>query len=631
MALLNLIILNSYSQQSQLKSADRKYNNLAYIDAIKIYERIANKGYHSTEMYKKIGNSYFFNGELISACKWYTQLFETNAELEPEYYFRYSQSLKSIGKIEKANEMEQLFHQKIGINFKNNNSFEQIKTNSGRYKIENASINSNYSDYGAAKYKNKIVFATARDTGSLSHRIHSWNNQYFTNLYTSISKEDGTLSKPEPFDGVVKTRFHEASPVFTKDGKTMYFTRNNYLEGKKGKSQDKTTLLKIYRAYAVDSLWTNVTELPFNSDQFSSAHPALSPNEKTLYFASNRPDSFGESDIYKVQINEDGSFGTPINLGNTINTLGRESFPFISDENEMYFASDGHPGLGGYDVFVSKIKADGTFSAIQNVGESINSTYDDFAYYINSTTRRGYFSSNRIGGQGSDDIYQFLETKRLVCEQELYGEVTDENSHELLPNTTISLYNKQFQLIKSIASDIQGKYSLNVDCGQEYFVRAEKQDYNTKEEKISISKSDGKTYLPIALEKTKCQVTIGDDLGKCFGIKNIYFDFDKYSIRVEAAIDLEKILIVLTDNPGMKLDIRSHTDSRGTSNYNDILSNNRAKATIQWLIKNGVHPNRLTAKGYGENQLINSCYDGIVCSEEEHQLNRRSEFIITAL
>ncbi|WP_296682690.1 OmpA family protein [Flavobacterium sp.] len=630
-ALLNLFSFNSYSQQSQLKSADKKYTNLAYIDAIKTYERVAEKGYQSADMYKKIGNSYYFNGELESAAKWYSQLFAMNTDVEPEYYFRYSQSLQSIGENQKANEMQQLFRQKIGITDKSMNYLDQIKANSGRYQIENAGINSQYSDYGTAKYGNKIVFATARDTGSLSHRIHSWNNQYFTNLYTSELAEDATLSKPEPFDDAVKSRFHEATPVFTKDGKTMYFSRNNFLKGKKGKSQDKTTLLKIYRAYAVDGLWTNVTELPFNSDQFSTAHPALSPDEKTLYFASNRPDSFGESDIYKVQINEDGSFGTPINLGNSINTIGRESFPSITEENEMYFASDGQPGLGGFDIFVTKINPDGTFTDVQNVGESVNSAKDDFAYFIDTKTRRGFFSSNRSGGQGSDDIYQFLETKRLRCEQELYGEITDENSKELLPNTTISLYNKQFDLLNTIVSDSKGNYSLKVDCDQDYYVRAEKTEYNTKEQKISISKLDGRTYLPIALEKTKCKVTIGDDLGKCFGIKNIYFDFDKYNIRVEAAIDLEKILIVLTDNPGMKLDIRSHTDSRGTFKYNEILSGNRAKATIQWLIKNGVNPNRLTAKGYGEAQLVNHCSDGVSCTEEEHQLNRRSEFIITAL
>ena len=630
-AILSLFSLNSFSQKSKLKSADTKYNNLAYIDAIKAYEKVAQKGYKSADMYQKIGNSYYFNGELESAAKWYSELFAMHTDLEPEYYFRYSQSLKSIGENKKADEMLQLFHQKIGITSKSMNYLDQIKANSGRYQIENTGINSPYSDYGTAKYGNKIVFTTARDTGGLTHRTHSWNNQFFTNLYTSQVSDEGTLSKPEPFDDAVKSRFHEATPIFTKDGKTMYFTRNNFLKGKKGKSQDKTTLLKIYRANSVDNLWTNVTELPFNSDQFSTAHPALSLDEKTLYFASNRPDSFGESDIYKVKINTDGSFGTPINLGNTINTVGRESFPFISDENEMYFASDGHPGLGGFDVFVTKINSNGTYSDIQNVGENVNSAKDDFAYCIDSKNRRGYFSSNRTGGQGSDDIYQFLETKRLTCDQELYGEITDINTKELLPNTKISLYNNLFELLNTTISDGKGNYSLKVDCGKDYHVRAEKSEYNTKEQKISISSLEGKTYLPIALEKTKCKVTIGDDLGKCFGIKNIYFDFDKYNIRVEAAIDLEKILIVLTDNPGMKLDIRSHTDSRGTFKYNEVLSNNRAKSTIQWLIKNGIHPNRLTAKGYGENQLVNHCSDGVYCTEEEHQLNRRSEFIITAL
>lgn len=629
--LLNLLSFNSYSQQSQLILADKKYTNLAYIDALTIYEKVAKKGYKSAELYKKIGNSYYFNGELESAAQWYAELFAMQTDVEPEYYFRYAQSLKSIGENQKAETMQNIFNQKNKINLKSMNYIDLIKANSGRYQIKNAAINSVYSDYGTAKYGNKIVFTTARDTGSLSHRTHSWNNQHFTNLYTSELKEDTILSKPEPFDKAVKSRFHEATPIFTKDGKTMYFTRNNFLNNKKGKSNDKTTLLKIYRAYAVDGLWTNVTELPFNSDQFSTADPALSPDEKTLYFASNRPDSFGESDLYKVQINQDGSFGTPENLGNKINTYGRESFPFVSNDNEMYFTSDGHPGLGGLDIFVTTINSDGTFSDVQNVGENVNSPKDDFAYCIDTESRRGFFSSNRTGGQGSDDIYQFLETKRLQCEQILYGEITDESSKEVLPNTKVSLYNKQFELLNSTLSDTKGNYYLDVACNQEYYIRAEKPEYNTKEQKISIPNSNGKTYFPIGLEKRKCKVTIGDDLGKCFGIKNIYFDFDKYNIREEAAIDLEKILIVLTDNPSMKLAIRSHTDSRGTFIYNEVLSDKRANATIQWLISHGIHPNRLSAKGYGENQLINHCSDGISCTEEEHQFNRRSEFIITAL
>ncbi|MFV8325790.1 OmpA family protein, partial [Flavobacterium sp. ZS1P14] len=216
-------------------------------------------------------------------------------------------------------------------------------------------------------------------------------------------------------------------------------------------------------------------------------------------------------------------------------------------------------------------------------------------------------------------------------EQELYGEITDITTKELLPNTKITLYDSQFNLISTTNSDDKGNYTFTVECGKTYNVRAEKPEYTTKEQKITIAAEKGKTYLPIALEKSKCKVTVGDDLGKCFGIKMIYFDFDKSNIRVEAAIDLEKILDVLSQYPDMKLDIRSHTDSRGTFKYNEALSDRRAKATINWLIKNGVDSNRLVGKGYGETQLVNRCADNVNCTEEEHQFNRRSEFIITAL
>jgi len=465
----------------------------------------------------------------------------------------------------------------------------------------------------------------------LGQKKHKWTDQYFTNLYVADLGEEMAPGKVDKFSKTINSKFHESTPVFTKDGKTMYFTRNNFLDGKKGKDAKRITLIKIYKASFENEQWVNVTELPFDSDQYSTAHPALSPDEKTLYFASDMPGTIGQSDLFKVQINEDGSFGTPVNLGNTINTEGKETFPFVTDENELYFASDGHPGLGGLDIFVSKINSDGTFGEVQNVGADANSPKDDFAYWIDTKSRRGFFTSNRDGGQGYDDIYKFLETKKLVCEQELYGLITDLASGEVLSNAKIILFDSEFNMVNTTFSDQKGNYSFAVECSKTYNVRASKEDYTTKEQKITIAKENGKTNLPFALEKATCKVAVGDDLGKCFGIKMIYFDFDKSNIRVEAALDLEKILDVLEQYPAMKLDIRSHTDSRGSFKYNEALSDRRAKSTIKWLINNGVKANRLTAKGYGEYELVNGCSDGVECTEDEHQLNRRSEFIITAL
>ncbi|SHG82266.1 OmpA family protein [Flavobacterium defluvii] len=635
-----LIILNvfcGYSQKSELNSGGKKYEQYAYVDAIKTYERVADKGYKSEDLLKKLGNSYYFNSDFESAAKWYSELFVMNPSPESEYYYRYAQCLKSTGQLDKADKILNEFNTKykndsrVKLYSNNVDYLDKIKANSGRYKIENAGINSKYSDYGSFIYDNKIYFASARDTGNFSQRKHKWTGEYFTNIYDAdINSQNDSLGRVNKIRSEINKRFHESSPVFTKDRNTVYFTRNNFLDGKKGKDVNKITLLKIYKASLENGKWTNITALPFTSDNYSTGHPALSPDEKTMYFAADMPGTIGQSDIYKVSINSDGSFGTPQNLGKEINTEGKETFPYVTSENEIYFASDGHPGLGGLDVFVGHIETDGIISGIENLGADVNSPKDDFAYIIDPVTRKGYFSSNKDGGLGSDDIYKFLETKRLKCTQELNGIITDAATGEILPGTKVTLYENQV-IKNSTISGSDGYYNFIVECTKTYNVRAEKPEYATKEVSITIPQKTGKTDLPMALDKSVCKVAIGDDLGKCFGIKMIYFDLDKSNIRTEAALDLEKILDVLKQYPNMKLDIRSHTDSRASYQYNQVLSDRRAKSTIDWLIQNGVVKNRLTGRGYGETELLNDCFDNINCTEEQHQMNRRSEFIITGL
>lgn len=635
--LLGVLASNGYAQKAAVERADKKYDRYAYIDAIETYERVAAKGYKSVEMFQKLGNAYYFNADLEKAAKWYGELFAMTQDVEPEYYYRYSQSLKSIGQYAKADEMLIEFNKRSGNDSRgklfnsNRNYLAEIKANSGRYNIEDSGINSEYSDYGSSFSGNKLIFTSARDTGNFSKKKDKWTNQYFTNLYSSEISADTSLGAPKKFAKKINTKFHEATPVFTKDGKTIYFTRNNFNNGKRGKDSDKVTLLKIYKATLVDNEWDKAVELPFNNDNYSVAHPALSPDEKTLYFSSDGPGTIGQSDLFKVKINEDGTFGVPENLGPTINTEGKETFPFVSDENELYFASDGHPGLGGLDIFMSKIAKDGSFKEAQNIGEPANSPKDDFGYLIDTKTRKGFLTSNREGGKGSDDISKFLETRKLACEQALSGIVTDLETSEILANTKVTLFDDKFTLIKEVQSDEKGLYEFEVECEMSYYVRGEKEGYVTKEQKISIPKTTGKTDLPIQLEKKVKAVTVGDDLAKAFGIKMIYFDFDKSFIRQDAAYELEKILDVMKNYPKMKIDVRSHTDSRGTFEYNDALSGRRANSTMEWLIKNGVDASRLTGKGYGENELVNKCSDNVECTEAEHQENRRSQFIIMAL
>ncbi len=642
LVVIMLTCVNSYSQKftKTEEKGNKEYEKLAYIDAVKTYERIYNKGYKSPDMLLKIGNAYYFNAELEKANKWYDELYATSPEQEAEFYYRFAQTLRATKDYKRSDEMMAKFADKSGndaraaLFAKNRNYLEEIKNNSGRYKIENAGINTKYSDYGTAFMGTKVIFSSSRDTGNFSKRIHTWTGGYFTNLYGSPISEDGSLGAVDKFGKKINTKYHEDTPAFTKDGKTVYFTRNNFLD-KRGFDAGKVTLLKIYKATVdKDGNWGAITPLPFNSDSYQSAHPALSADEKTLYFASNMEGTRGQSDLYRVKINEDGSFGTPENLGDAINTPGRETYPYVNEDNELYFASDGQPGLGGLDIFITKIPKDGSleFKKVLNVGEEANSPKDDFALIINSKSKRGFLSSNRDGGQGNDDIYKFLETRPIWCEQLLYGVVTDAETKELLPNTKLILFDSKFKQLAETTSDAEAKYEFKeVECDTKYYVRASRDGYDTKESTVIIGKTDGKTELNIELEKTEKAIPIGGDLADVFGINLIYFDLDKWNIRPDAAIDLAKILDVLEQYPAMTLDIRSHTDSRASHDYNAKLSDRRAKSTREWLISKGITKERLTAKGYGETQLINKCADGVECTEEEHQLNRRSQFIITGL
>lgn len=636
--LLSLFVLTAVAQKTKIEDADKKYDKYAYIDAVDVYEKVAEKGYKDEKMFQRLANAYYFNAELIKAVKWYDQLFALNVEQDPEYFYRYAQCLKANGNYEKADKILEEFNKKAstdkrGILFESNKNYlEVIKANSNRFEIADAGINSVLSDYGSAFFNNKVVFASARDTGGVSKKTFKWTNKSFTNLYSAVLLEDGSLGAPERFHKNINSKFNESTPVFTRDGKTMYFTRNNFLDGKRRSDEKKVTLLKLYSATLVDEKWQKITELPFNSDQFSVAHPALSPDEKTLYFASDMPGTFGQSDLYKVRINEDGTFGKPENLGTEINTEGRETFPYISDENELFFASDGRPGLGGLDIFVSNINPDSSFEEVQNVGEPINTKQDDFAFIINSKSREGFFSSNRENGHGFDDIYRFKEIRKLTCKQILTGTISDSGTGEKLPDSKVVLVDEQFKTIAEAVSDSKGNYTFSdVNCGKKYYVRASKVDYETKEIPVTVIKLSGETTIPIQLEKRIKPIAVGTDLAKILEIPIIYFDLDKATIKKESAFQLEKIVEILNQYPNFKLDVRSHTDSRQTARYNEVLSEKRAKSTIKWLVEKGIDPKRLTGKGYGENQLVNQCADGVKCSEEEHQLNRRSEFIITNL
>ncbi len=637
-----LVILSffGYSQEVKLKKAGSNFENFQYVDAIKTYEKVAKKGYKSVELYSKLGDSYYFQSKLKEANKWYNELFSLKRKLNSEYYFRYAQTLKAVGNYKKADVVMEKFNQlnisdrRAILSKEQLDYLEEIKYNSGRYNIQNAGINSEFSDYGASFYKNTLVFASARDTGGVFLKKHSWTNQSFTNLYGSIITDNGNLSEPESFSKKINSKYHESTPVFSNDGLTIYFTRNNYLNGKKGRDSEKGVLLKLYKATKNGGEWDTVSELPFNSNEYSCAHPALSPDEKTLYFSSNMPGSKGMSDIYKVAILSDGNFGTPINLGDKINTEARETFPFISNKGELYFASDGHPGLGGLDVFVTQLNEVGTHGKVKNIGEPVNSNFDDFGFIIDANSNNGFFSSNRENDNlGYDDIYMFTQTIPMPKDRQLnlMGVVVDVNTQLPIEGVKVVLFDINYVKLGEVISDKEGKFDFGaVDFGNKFRIIPEQKDYDTLENIIITKESDNKD-IKMAMTPKLQQLQVGKDLRKTLGIEIIYFDLDKANIRKDAEVELAKILEVMKQYPTMEIDVRSHTDSRQTANYNVILSNRRAKSSIKWLIENGIDAKRLTGRGYGESQLLNECSDEIPCTEEAHQANRRSEFIITKL
>ena len=466
------------------------------------------------------------------------------------------------------------------------------------------------------------------DTGNLARYRHTWNSRDFLDLY-KVDVDSISANNVVKIEGDVNTRLHESTSVVTKDGSVMYFTRNNFLDGKKYKDQNGVIRLKIYSAEYIEGEWTNIVELPFNSDSYSVAHPVLSPDEKRLYFVSDMPGSYGESDIFMTQIIGDGTFGPIVNLGKNINTGARETFPFITKEGVLYFSSDGHSGLGGLDIFATKIAFDEYDQPIVNVGKPINGPTDDFAFIIDNEQKEGYFSSNRPGGMGEDDIYRFFENEPLVldCIQEVTGTVRDRISNEILAGATVMLIDEENREISSTITDSKGNYILQLDCSKGNFVRASRDGYVPAEE--YLTKSYGKPRIvDFYLERDVVTGGFGDDLAKLLQLSTIYFDLNKYNIRPDAEIEIQKVIVAMEKYPSLKIQVNSHTDSRGNDAYNLWLSRKRAESTVEYMVSKGISADRLKGEGYGETRLVNECANGVPCSRDKHQLNRRSEFII---
>nr|WP_293300358.1 OmpA family protein [Allomuricauda sp.] len=624
----------SYPQNSVIKKANEDFDSYYFIDAREIYLKIVDYGYESPQVLKKLGDTYYFNSEYAEAAEWYKKLMEKFPnDVDPIYYCRAAQSFKSIGDYQTSKKMMGKYsslssNTEIAKNFMEGYAKldSLVGFKSSTYEVANITGLLTSSDFSPAFYGDKVVFASS-SAKTEGDKIHNWTGLPYLDLFEAEVDEDWRLSHPKPLEGDINTPYHESNAVFTNDGKTVYFTRNNYFKGRKRKNRQKLVSLKIYQATKMDDgSWKNITELPFNSDSHSVAHPALSPDEKRLYFSSDMEGTHGESDIWYVDIVGDGSFGTPVNLGPKINTETREGFPFIGKNNNLYFSSDGHLGLGGLDIFVVSLEPDGEFEEVTNLKQPINSNKDDFGFILNEEKKIGYLASNRDGdaGSSSDDIYRVWESCGITIIQ---GAISDSKTGKPLDGATVSLMNKNNNKVAETTTDSSGNYIFKgvVDCSKAYTVHAEYKDYTPNQKSTVTPRGSHTEQMDIELTPPECPI---DDLGCRLTLQPIYFDYGKSRIRPDAEVELAKILQAMKQYPELSIHIESHTDSRSSSRFNLNLSERRAQATLEWLVKQGINRSRLSAKGYGETQLLNNCSNGVRCSEEEHQLNRRSMFII---
>ncbi|MBT8223655.1 MAG: OmpA family protein [Eudoraea sp.] len=657
--LLSILMLNpSWAQEEPLSArdsarlkkylnkADRKFRDISYSMSIDIYEAVLEKNqnkFMTPNMLKLVGDSYYFNATYQKAARNYGMLIDNFGSQKevvgPEYYFKYAQCLKSLGDYAKSDEIMQVFADRLkddnrARNFEKGRDYlKAIADAKGRYSLRelDLDVNSEYSDLSPSFYKEGLIFSSDRDTGNLARYRHTWNAMDFLDLY-KINVDSASQNRPAKFDldPEFTTRVHESSSVFTQDGQTMYFTGNNYKGGKIIKDKQGIVRLKIYRAQLQDGKWIVTDNLSINSDDYSVAHPALSPDERTLYFASDLHNPSVESNLYSVPINADGSItDTPEPLKGTINTGARETFPYVSSEGVLYFSSDGHPGLGGLDIFSTVIEQDRPQSPIENLGEPVNSKMDDFSFIIDDEKLQGYFASNREGGMGYDDIYAF--SKAAECMQTVTGTVRDKISNEVLIGATIKVINENNEEIFTTFTDENGQYSLDLDRFQLNFVRAQTEGYTPAEEFLEKGNCRPPRIIDFYLERD--EVTCGDDLSVLIPElrSTIYFDFDKDIIRDDARPQIELVIAIMEKYPSLNIKLKAHTDAQGPDAYNLDLSKRRAQATVDYILANSdkISPDRLESEGYGETDLANKdCPNGVWCPDKEHEKNRRTEFII---
>ncbi|WP_194767424.1 OmpA family protein [Tamlana sp. I1] len=624
------ISFSVFAQQGKQKRADTLFNKFSFVKASKVYQDLIKNNYNKDYATRKLADCYALLRDPRNASRYYKSVVEQK-NVPIEYYYKYAQSLRGMKKYKESEQWLQRYKDSGGVVNKNDftkeaNFISSVFGAKQQYFLDKVRFNSKYSDFGAFEFNGKVYFASSRDEGVATKRLYGWNEQPFLDVYVADAGTRKNVDYSAKVPGDVNSIYHDGPVTITKDGKTMYFSRNNFTEGVERKDNKGMTNMKLYRAHLVDGLWTNIEDLSINSDDYSTQHAALNNDDTKLYFTSDRPGTYGGSDIWVVDINPDGSLTNVQNLGNVVNTENAEGFPFINKEDVLFFSSDGHVGLGLMDIFAAiKGEEEGSIADVINLGIPVNSNADDFAFTMNPNGITGYFASNRRGGRGSDDIYAFHREPVLHVE----GVVSDAINSNPIPNAKITLFDSNGKEIAFMETDENGYYQINIDRNNDYKIVASQDKY------IIDYRNFTSKNIQTELVNIKANLLLNPvhNVVKLAELNTIYFDFNKHNIREDAALELDKIVDLMTnDYPEMIIRIESHTDSRGALSYNDKLSIDRANSTYDYLISKGIDPARITAhEGFGERRLTNGCESGEDCEEADHQLNRRTQFIVVKM
>ncbi|WP_179335418.1 OmpA family protein [Winogradskyella costae] len=610
------------AQNNDTKKADKHFDRYEFVKAVDDYNKLVEKGKGDSYVYGQLAESYYNIFNTVEAERWYAKALETSND--PEMVFKYSQMLKANGKYEASgNQMDKFATMRPADNrataYRANPDYlPKILDQGKKFNLQNADYNSEQSDFGGIMNNGNLYITSGRND---SRKNYGWNDQPFLDIYTVAKNSDGSSQEAVLANNKINTKYHEGLVSFSPDGETMYFSRESYFEKdyqKDSLSSAKFSQLYLFKATKLGDDWDTVESLAINSENYSVKNPSVSADGKTIYFASNMPGGYGNFDIYKASISTDGTLGEPVNMGQKVNTEAQEMFPYISSNNTLYFSSTGHLGLGGLDVFYTK-EIDGKISTIRNAGIPINSNADDFAFVIDEENDQGLVSSNRAGGKGSDDIYEFKKLEPL-CDVLVIATILDDKTREPIAGATVALFDAEGNKVLSKITNAEGLAEFMIECEQDTELEVVMDGFDSKKVQVKGSNEE-ENNVQINLDPIEKLI-----LAETIDLAPIYFDFDKSNITTQAAFELDKLVQIMNKYPEMKINAISHTDSRGPESYNTLLSNRRAKTTVQYVISKGISEARISGEGKGETEPKVDC--SARCTKAQHAENRRSEFII---